>query len=301
MALVASMHSTDITNDYNEGANCLKSYLRYAEAASIGDAAIATQILRTLSQPRTATDETDQSGDAVVDQLADALRERGYAVARSVGQSHFRCDLAVSRGDDRTYGLGILVDTLEWYAQRDLVERELLKPDLLTAFGWRIHVVLARDWYTDQAGVLERIERLLAGEELDEPEDEEELLPKSANAPTENDDTPPPSPTPSPTASAAEPVEPAPDEAASDVAAAEKPVQADDQPGKWSEHLEFVEAKSSKFWEITVSGNEQTVRFGRIGSRGQSLTKSFPDHESALADSKRQAQSKRQKGYRPKS
>ena len=150
MALVASMHSTDVTNDYNEGANCLKNYLRYAEAASIGDAAIATQILRTLSQPRAATDETDQAGDAVVDQLADALRERGYAVARAVGQSHFRCDLAVSRGDDRTYRLGILVDTLEWYAQRDLVERELLKPDLLTAFGWRIHVVLARDWYADQ-------------------------------------------------------------------------------------------------------------------------------------------------------
>jgi predicted DNA-binding WGR domain protein len=299
MALVASMHSTDITNDYNEGANCLKNYLRYAEAASIGDAAIATQILRTLSQPRTATDETDQSVDAVVDQLADALRERGYAVARAVGQSHFRCDLAVSRGDDRTYRLGILVDTLEWYAQRDLVERELLKPDLLTAFGWRIHVVLARDWYADQAGVLERIERLLAGEELDEP-DEDELLPKDAGTAREADDTPPPLPTPSPTASATEPVEPAPVETASVVAAAEKPVPADDQPGKWSEHLEFIEAKSSKFWEISVSGNEQTVRFGRIGSRGQSLTKSFPDHEAALADSKRQAQSKRQKGYRPK-
>ncbi len=296
MALVASMHSTDVTNDYNEGANCLKNYLRYAEAASIGDAAIATQILRTLSQPRAATDETDQAGDAVVDQLADALRERGYAVARAVGQSHFRCDLAVSRGDDRTYRLGILVDTLEWYAQRDLVERELLKPDLLTAFGWRIHVVLARDWYADQSGVLERIERLLAGEELDEPEDEEELLPKSANAATETDDTPPPSttPSPSPTASATEPVEP------TSVAAA-KEVVADAEHGKWSEQLEFIEAKSSKFWEISVSGHEQTIRFGRIGSRGQSLTKSFPDHEAALADSKRQAAAKRQKGYRPKS
>ncbi len=78
------------------------------------------------------------------------------------------------------------------------------------------------------------------------------------------------------------------------------PFQRTTEPGKWSEHLEFIEAKSSKFWEISVRGNEQTVRFGRIGSRGQSLTKSFPDHDAALADSKRQAAAKRGKGYRPK-
>ena len=45
MALVSSIRSADITNDYNEGANCLKNYLRYAEAASIGDVEIASQIL----------------------------------------------------------------------------------------------------------------------------------------------------------------------------------------------------------------------------------------------------------------
>jgi predicted DNA-binding WGR domain protein len=311
MALVSSMHSTDITNDYNEGANCLKNYLRYAEAASIGDAEIASQILRSLSQPRTATEATDDTDDAVVDQLAQALKERGYAVERSVGQSHFRCDLAVSRGADRTYRLGILVDTQEWYAQRDLVERELLKPDLLSAFGWRIHVVLARDWYADRAGVLERIERLLAGEELEEPEDEEALLQHDAGAEPQDDIAPPPPPTP--TATAAEPVadatvptveEPAPQsyEAAEPKLPPKEapPAPSDDQPGKWSDHLEYVEGNSSKFWEITVSGNEQTVRFGKIGSRGQSLTKPFPDHESALADSKRQAEAKRKKGYQPK-
>jgi predicted DNA-binding WGR domain protein len=309
MALVSSMHSTDITNDYNAGANCLKNYLRYAEAASIGDAEIESQILRSLSQPRSATDEAEQTDDAVVDQLAQALEERGYAVARAVGQSHFRCDLAVSRGDDRTYRLGILVDTPEWYAQRDLVERELLKPDLLSAFGWRIHVVLARDWYADRAGVLERIERLLACEELDEPDDEEALLTHDVGAEPQDDVAA----TPSPTATATEPVASATVPAAAEQApqsgeTAEPkppadeapPVPPDQQPGKWTESLEFVEGNSSKFWEIAVSGNEQTVRFGRIGSKGQSLTKSFPDHESALADSKRQAEAKRQKGYQLK-
>jgi len=241
--------------------------------------------------------------------LADGACDGVAPLAQGVGQSHFRCDLAVSRGDDRTYRLGILVDTPEWYAQRDLVERELLKPDLLSAFGWRIHVVLGRDWYADRAGVLERIERLLACEELDEPDDEEALLTHDVGAEPQDDVAA----TPSPTATATEPVASATVPAAAEQApqsgeAAEPkppadetpPVPPDQQPGKWTESLEFVEGNSSKFWEIAVSGNEQTVRFGRIGSKGQSLTKSFPDHESALADSKRQAEAKRQKGYQLK-
>ncbi len=87
MALVSSIRSADITNDYNEGANCLKNYLRYAEAASMGDVEIASQILRSLSQPRTATDVLEQADDAVVGQLAEVLRQRGYRVDRAVGQS----------------------------------------------------------------------------------------------------------------------------------------------------------------------------------------------------------------------
>jgi len=37
MAVVSSIQFTDITNEYNDGANCLKNYLRYAEAVSVGN------------------------------------------------------------------------------------------------------------------------------------------------------------------------------------------------------------------------------------------------------------------------
>ena len=37
MAIVSSIQFADITNDYNDGANCLKNYLRYAEAVSTGN------------------------------------------------------------------------------------------------------------------------------------------------------------------------------------------------------------------------------------------------------------------------
>ncbi len=318
MALVSSIRSADITNDYNEGANCLKNYLRYAEAASIGDVAIASQLLASLSQSRAAIDVRERADDAVVGQLAQALTERGYRVDRSVGQSHFRCDLAVARTEDHVYRLGILVDTADWYAQRDLIERELLKPDLLEAFGWRVFVVPARDWYEDRAGVLARIERLLAGEELDDPTDEAALLPADptperepqlalASLPAAAGDA-------TSTEQAVEPLGASPDpnngdprspassgRASNEVRANQ--IRANEAPAsnsadRWVQYLEFVGGGSSKFWEVSVNGAEQTVRFGRIGSRGQSVTKAFADHAAALADSKRQADGKRRKGYR---
>jgi predicted DNA-binding WGR domain protein len=296
MALVSSIRSAAITNDFNEGANCLKNYLRYAEAASIGDSESASRILQTLSQPR-AAEPVELPGDAVVEQLGRALKQRGYRVDLGVGQSHFRCDLAISRPDDDRYRLGILVDTADWYSQRDLVERELLKPELLAKFGWRIHVVLARDWYGDSAAVLEAIERLLAGEELDEQDDEPEVSPGD--------------PTPAPASEAGNEIarfdEPNGSDSRDTSETASNPVPSDGAPSPaasdgrtWSDYLEFVGGGSSKFWEISVRGPEQTIRFGRIGSPGQTLSKSFNDHDSALGDAKRQSEGKRGKGYVPK-
>jgi DNA ligase 1 len=47
--------------------------------------------------------------------------------------------------------------------------------------------------------------------------------------------------------------------------------------GSSKRYFEFVEGTSSKFWEISTEGNDVTVRFGRIGTNGQSKTKSFSD------------------------
>lgn len=46
-------------------------------------------------------------------------------------------------------------------------------------------------------------------------------------------------------------------------------------------YFEFVEGSSSKFWEVSQSGNTMTTRWGRIGSAGQSKTKTFADEQSA--------------------
>ena len=43
--MVSSMRHHRITNDYNDGAACLKGYLRYAEAVSIGQTDVARTVL----------------------------------------------------------------------------------------------------------------------------------------------------------------------------------------------------------------------------------------------------------------
>jgi hypothetical protein len=161
MALVSSMRSSAITNDHNEGAACLKSYLRYAEAASLGQSDAVATVLKSLSGRMDHSLTVDDQEDEVVRQLAEMLKNEGWQVKLDVGQSNFRCDLAVCREGDATYRLGILVDTPRWYTQTDLLERELLRPQLLEAFGWKVMVVRARDWYFDQKRVLADLEAAL--------------------------------------------------------------------------------------------------------------------------------------------
>ncbi|MEQ9411072.1 MAG: AAA domain-containing protein [Fuerstiella sp.] len=191
MALVTSMKSSAITNEYNDGANCLKKYLRYAEACSQGQASAAEIVLQSLSGYRSADAAEAVTADRVTTEIADELKTLGFEVDFHVGQSHFRVDLAVRGGpgsidndslasdatvtpeqaEDSTavmeettagqgtgqYRLGILTDNSLWYSQPDLLERELLKPRLLQAFGWNIQVVLARDWYHDRQNCLKRM------------------------------------------------------------------------------------------------------------------------------------------------
>ena len=41
-------------------------------------------------------------------------------------------------------------------------------------------------------------------------------------------------------------------------------------------YFEFVDAKSSKFWEVWIEGTTMFTRFGKIGANGQTTVKEFP-------------------------
>jgi predicted DNA-binding WGR domain protein len=61
--------------------------------------------------------------------------------------------------------------------------------------------------------------------------------------------------------------------------------------------FEFVGGGSAKYWEATVSGYDVTVHYGRLGSDGQSLTKTFPDQAAAQKHAEKLIQEKCKKGY----
>ena len=61
--------------------------------------------------------------------------------------------------------------------------------------------------------------------------------------------------------------------------------------------FELVEGNSSKFWEVSTNGAEVTVRFGRIGTNGQSQTKSLADATAAQRLAEKLIAEKTGKGY----
>jgi DNA ligase 1 len=70
-------------------------------------------------------------------------------------------------------------------------------------------------------------------------------------------------------------------------------------PSSGTRRFEFTAGSSNKFWEVSVQGKEVTVRYGRIGSQGQSNVKSFADDAAATAHAEKLIREKLHKGYRP--
>jgi DNA ligase-1 len=62
-------------------------------------------------------------------------------------------------------------------------------------------------------------------------------------------------------------------------------------------YFEFEGDGSSKFWEITLEGPQFKVRYGKIGSAGQTTLKSYDTAEQAAREAEKLTQEKVRKGY----
>lgn len=62
--------------------------------------------------------------------------------------------------------------------------------------------------------------------------------------------------------------------------------------------FEYVEGNSCKFWECLISGSTVTVRYGRIGTAGQSQTKTLDSVAAANRHAAKLVNQKLGKGYR---
>jgi predicted DNA-binding WGR domain protein len=59
----------------------------------------------------------------------------------------------------------------------------------------------------------------------------------------------------------------------------------------------FVEGSSNKFWRVGVNGCDLIVEFGRVGTKGQRVVKTFNDEERAKREAVKLTLEKTRKGY----
>lgn len=70
-----------------------------------------------------------------------------------------------------------------------------------------------------------------------------------------------------------------------------------DRPAAETVYLELSDGQSHKFYEVTVNGTAVTIRYGRIGTAGQSSNSTYATSEKAQAEATKKINEKLRKGY----
>jgi predicted DNA-binding WGR domain protein len=120
----------------------------------------ARSILDSLAPPKEAGHMVLQT--IIRRQLKEQLTALGYEVAEEVGQSDFKCSLAVKRHpEDEHYSLAILIDDERHYRNDNLMEQYYQRPAILERFGWTVLPVYAKDWLHQPQKVMEGVLKAL--------------------------------------------------------------------------------------------------------------------------------------------
>lgn len=275
MAIVSSIKHHDITNEYNEGANYFKRFLHYAELVSAGNMQTARTVLDALIL-RKNNGQAASPGSVILRQIKKQLQERGYEVDEHIGHSSFKCSLAVKvKPGDESYALSIMLDDDSHYGNRNLIEQYYQRQAILESFGWKCIYVLSKDWLNQPERVMQQIIKRIT--DTPKPKHEPEELP----GPTETE--------------------------VGAATAVSEPVITPVEPAATAystpyDHLSFnrltcTEGGSNKFWEAAIDINKLVVRFGKIGTKGQTQVKTFKDYETANKELDKLVKEKMGKGY----
>lgn len=257
MAVVSSIKHTDITNDYNDGANYLKLFLQYAEEVSTGNMNTARSILDRLILKKGHFPSSEQQG-FVAGQIKEMLEEKGYDVHIQVGQSDFKCTLAVKlKPDDQYYSLAILLDDDSHFANENIMEQYYQRPAILKEMGWRLISVFTKDWLHDPEKVSAAIIKALHGQKDHTAEFYNSQLAASLSINTKNN-----------------------------------------YDELNFHRLVVEENDISKFWEVATDQQRLIIRSGRVGAKGQTIVKRYPSKDAAETEKQKMLKEKKEKGYK---
>jgi len=271
MAVVSSIRHDQITNEYNEGANYLRRFLQYSELISLGQMSAARTILDGLV-PHKVSAQASVTPTVIREQLKQQLEALGYEVAEQVGQSDFKCSLAVKKkAEDEAWSLGILIDDESHYRNNNLVEQYYQRPAILKAFGWKVLPVYAKDWLHQPQKVMEMVIKALTAVETSTPA-------RDTTAPATGMSNLP-------------------------VSERVPAASTDNATSGTYDNLIFRrliagQGEEERFWESAIDGNRLVVRWGKTGKRGQIQLKTFPDGKSAQNEQDRQEKEQINKGFR---
>jgi predicted DNA-binding WGR domain protein len=285
MAIVSTIAPEAITNIHNDGARALRSFLSFAEAQSNGASDHAQAVLSTLNPDAAQTFGAELPHDPARVAISSALRDLGYTVHEHVGGASFRCDIGIVNKAGDGYALGILLD----HVTTDSVsidERFVFRPSILRSFGWRIVDVPISTWLRARDAVVSRIANEI---ERDSWNDAEADPFEGLSMPIQTEPVAPP-----PEASGFEPLE-----------AGAVPATTSDSEGsndlaqlqlKMTE-FRFVQGSSNKYWKVGIDGCDLIVEFGRVGTKGQRVVKTFEDEDRAKREATKLTLEKTRKGY----
>lgn len=144
-----SMKSTDIDAAENpkDGASLLMAYLAYVEEnGSQVDLPAETAAPTTEFQQR----------------CAELVRNIGFLPVCNVGGRKSVIDIGVYCPKKRRYVLGLELDSASSHFGRAVIDRDVLKTNMLIDMGWRLFRVWTVDWYKNRDAVITRIEQVLA-------------------------------------------------------------------------------------------------------------------------------------------
>jgi predicted DNA-binding WGR domain protein len=183
----------------------------------------------------------------VVNHLKAEIEKLGYYVTKNIGQSKFKCNLAVKKNEaDEAFLLGIVLDDDKHYANNDILEQYLLKPEILKSNGWNICQIYSKDWIENKERVVKLIHAQLKNESFfDEIEVEviKEIQELEQNA-------------------------------------LEQINSHSEQQNTFDRYISTANG-SNKFWEICTDGANIIVQYGKVGTKGQRMIKAFGSEDEA--------------------